>query len=427
MSDASIASQSPAANSGLGGAPGRALGSTQSLPAEQLQQLIDQVAGFNVYAIPDLTLRSDNGGNGITNFSLRETLHRFDVVLQPPSPPGVKATNTLGEVVGQVDLRWFMIPDDFFALPGRLPPPVQLDPTVSQRFSMQEMTFSFGNGSDGFKSFGTGRTFPMMVGNQPRVVVGAIANITEGFGKLRGHEGNFTICGDLSPDGFRGNILVRIVDFAGDLRAPELPLLQPQPDPDPQTTFLMWGAQKGKGPDQENYFSFGPDGQPRGMNIPTQLKLLQLDFAAPGCFEGKTFSIGEIIGREIGYGRGSIPGASQVGTPLSPFLFDGVARYSFFDASGKTVGAINTNVVEGRRFDMTLPGDPNAPALRFGFFGPIIGGTGCFAGVQGMFYGSSGSVFYPPPGDHVVTHFYMARVNDPNGTFRTAAASGGWL
>ena len=42
----------------------------------------------------------------------------------------------------------------------------------------------------------------------------------------------------------------------------------------------------------------------------------------------------------------------------------------------------------------------------------------CFRGVRGMFYGASGSVFNPPPGDHVLTHLYMACLDDPDGRFR---------
>jgi hypothetical protein len=116
-----------------------------------------------------------------------------------------------------------------------------------------------------------------------------------------------------------------------------------------------------------------------------------------------------------------------VGTPASPFLFEGVAQYTFFDSSGRPAGTILTNVIEGRRFDMPLPGVPGDVAWRFGFFGPIIYGAGCFDGVQGMFYGSSASVFFSPPEGQVVTHIYMARINDPEGQFRAAASSGGWF
>jgi hypothetical protein len=177
-----------------------------------------------------------------------------------------------------------------------------------------------------------------------------------------------------------------------------------------------------------NHFSLGPDAQVRGLDITTQLRILHLDFAVPGQFQGKDFSASrQIVGREIGFGRGSVPDATPVGTPLSPFLFEGVAYYSFFDDKGKTVGSILTNVLEGRRFDMPLPGVPGDLGWRFGFFGPIIYGSGCFEGAQGIFYGSSGSVFYSPPEGQLVTHFYMARINDPTGKFRVPASSGGWF
>ena len=397
---------------------------------EMIQRLIDQAAGFNLYVVPAVA-GAGAPANGVSSFALTQSVHRFDVTLQRPTSRTVQAGNVFGEEVGRVDIRWVMIPDKFVARPDREPQAIRLDPSISQRFAMQETTFSFGDGRDGFRSFGTGRTFPMMVGNESRIVVGGIANVTEGFGRFAGHEGNFTICGDLTPGGFKGDVLVRIQDNNNTLRTSgDLPPIQPQSDPDPQTTYLLWAAQKGKGPDQENSASFGPDGQLRGLNIPTQLKLVKMDFATPqGNFQARSFQVGEVVGREIGFGRGSIPGASPSGTPLNPFLFEGVARYSFFDHSGRTVGAITTNVLEGRRFDMRLPAAPTAPGLRFGFFGPILYGQGCFEGVEGMFYGSTGSVFNPPPGDHIITHFYMARLNDPHGKFRAAAAGGGegWL
>jgi hypothetical protein len=420
-------SSASSGNVAVPGVPASGPSPGTGLPAQVIQQLVDQSAGFNLYVVPDQTANSNS--NSDTGLVATEKLHRFDVVLQEPGPGIVQANNIYGEVIGGLNLRWSIIPDDFLALPDRQPPSTRLNPAVSQRFVMQEMTFRFGSGEDGFKSFGTGRTFPMMVGNQPRIVIGAIGNVTEGFGKFRGHEGNFTLCGDLLPNGFQGNLLVRFQDSQGDVRTQAaLPAIQSQAAPDPAATYLLWAAQKGE--EQrgiENHFSFGPDRQVRGMNITTQLKVLQFDFAAACNFEVKNFTVGQnIIGLEIGFGRGSIPNASPTGTALSPFLFEGVAQYSFFDRQGKTVGALLTNVLEGRRFDMALPGAPGAPATRFGFFGPIVYGTGCFAGVEGMFYGSSGSVFYPPPGDHVVTHFYMARINDPSGKFRAAAKTGGW-
>src|SRR6266403_331105 len=75
---------------------------------ETIQRLIDRVAGFNLFVRPaggDIA-----GGNGSTGFVLNETLHRFDVTMQAPTAQGIQAANILGEAVGKVDIRWYMIP-----------------------------------------------------------------------------------------------------------------------------------------------------------------------------------------------------------------------------------------------------------------------------------------------------------------------------
>ncbi|HEX6865560.1 MAG TPA: hypothetical protein VF414_22220, partial [Thermoanaerobaculia bacterium] len=336
--------------------------------AGRLQRLIDEAAGFNVMAVPEArpsgsALRAA-GRNGVIGWQVREALHRFDIVLDPPSAGGgIKAANSIGETAGWLDLRWLVIPRDFLARPDREPPATLLDPERSQRFTMQEATFRFGDGSDGFRSFGTGRTFPAWYGGRPRLVAAAVGNVTEGFGKFRGHEGNYTLCGEIDPErGFIGHGVVRILDSEGNLRtAADLPPVPARENPDPDATYLLFGAQKGPG--QENRFSFGADGQIRGANILTQLKLLRLGFAAGGSegFRANDLRIGEPIGLEEGFGRGAELGAGQEGSALKPFLFEGVAKYTFHDASGREIGAVVTNVLEGRRFDVRLPAAPDEP------------------------------------------------------------------
>lgn len=391
-----------------------------------LQSLVDRAAIFNVYTAPHTNtsgsqIRTNNGE--IIGFKSEQILHHFDIELDSiTTADGVKAKNALGEVAGGLSFRWRMIPPDFFARPDSEPPPLLVDVSRSQRFVMQKMTFRFGNGQDGFESFGTGRTFPMFVNGKPKLVVAAIGSLTKGFGKFHGYEGNFTLCGNLDAgQGFSGHLLVRILDHDGRLRATGenfAPATGSITDPD--STYLMWTAQKGTGKDQENYPSFDLRGEVQGLNIPMNLKRGSVSFTTQGeaGFRYRQLEVGEVIGREEGFGKGSIPGADPAGNLLSPFLFEGVAVYSFHDANGQPVGALKSNVLEGRRFDFNLPEAPGKTAWRFGFFGPIIEGFGCFRGVTGIFYGASASVFNPPPGDHIITHIYMARLFDRQGRFR---------
>jgi hypothetical protein len=395
-----------------------------------LQRLIDQTCCFNVFAVPSssgqagASCRASGAGSNITGVIATEVLHRYEMGLNiSSSRSGVYAANAVGEVAGRLELHWVIIPHEYRARPDREPPQVKLDPSSSQRLVLKEMTMIFGDGCDGFRSFGTGRTFPVISGGRPKIVVSAVGDITEGFGNFRGHDGNYTLCGELLPDkGFLGHIVVRIADPQGTLRSPmAYAPVEPVADPDPEGAYLLWTAQKGAGSDQENTASLDANGQLRGLNIPTQLKRCTLDFTTgPGGFRSMEYQAGEVIGREVGFGRGSYADAPPTGTPLSPYLFEGVAKYSFFNPGGSIAGAITTNVVEGRRFDLLLSQAPGEVAWRFGFFGPIVLGAGCFQGVQGMFYGVSTSVFKPPPGRHVITHLYAARLIDPEGRYRAA-------
>jgi hypothetical protein len=396
---------------------------------DTIQRLVDQVSVFHLFVVPSsgssAAIFSRNAG-GCVGFKACESVQRFEIELQ--IGPGVSACNVVGESLGRLDLRWMVIPDQFLARPHCEPPPTMFNPLLSQRFALQETVFTFKNGH-GFRSFGAGRTFPMTNAGQPALVAAAVGNMVDGFGDFRGLQGNFTMCGELTVDrGFVGHVVVRVLDPEGNLRTSNaLSPIERGQEADPDVTFLGWEAQKGTDADQENAFSFGSNGQVRGMNIPTQLKqgFVQSALNGRGEIRAEPLNPGAVIGREIGFGRGSIPGAPDAGTPLSPYQFEGVARYTFWDAGGQTVGSITTNVLEGRRFDMQLAGAPEEPAWRFGFFGPIVCGTGCFENASGIFYGASGSVFTPPPGDHVITHLYMARLNDADGRFRSICGGKG--
>src|ERR1051326_4680824 len=378
---------------------------------EEVQRLVDRAAWINMYAIPDAA-RS----GGASGFECTATLHRFGIeTLLPDSDSCIKATDTVGQTVGVLALRCSVIPFNFAAVPGASLPATALDRSRSQRFVIQEGTFRFGNGHDGFRSFGTGRTFPKDVGGQPQLVAAAIGNITEGFGRFAGLEGNYIVAGQVRDDGaIVGDILARMVDPAAVLRARDpIPPIQRTADPEPGITYFTVRSQK-SGPDMLTTYSFGQDGQPRGVNVPQQLRYARINFTAQGS-EGfqSEIEIGDVIGDEIGFVYTS-PGGS--GTADAPITFQGVGYYRLTDPEGRMVGAFTAQFLEGRNFAMSLAGAPGQQAFRFGFFGPLLSGTGCFDGVEGMLLGSTGVGISP----HVLSNLYILRLQDPDGRFRAA-------
>jgi hypothetical protein len=388
-----------------------------------LQQQIDRAATFHLLVSPRggrvSCLRQNGRAVGLEG---TQATYRLGLTLDMPSRIGVTGANVVGEQVGELGLRWLVVDRDFVAAPGRDPAPIPLDREQSQRFVMSEGTLRFGSG-DAFRSFGTGRTYPMSDDRgRPVLAVAAIGELLEGAGAFRNRSGNYTLIGELTAEGaFTGHVMVRVLDFEETLRDDAIPPAVPAGPPEEGVTYLTWIAQKGT--DQENYFSISPSGQPRGLNIPVHLKRVWTDFSADASFRGTRLATGEIIGLEIGFGREARPRAPGMGTPQTPFQFEGVSRYSFYGPDGRTVGTITANVLEGRSIGVRLPGAPDQPALRFGYFGPIVCGTGCFSDLRGVLYGTAGSVFAPPPAPHVISNLYVARLFDSAGRWKSARPS----
>src|SRR5712671_1393641 len=408
------------------------MGTPGAYTHDEIQRLVDEAASFNLFVTPDDRIRGAAirgfGKGDVIGFECSEDVHRFAIELDLPDvQTGIKAANRVSAAVGRVEFRWLIAPYEYVARPDRDPPAAALDCSRSQRFTLQKAVFTFGDGSYGFRSFGAGRTFPMMVQGKPHLAAAAVGVFTGTFGKLKECEGNFTLCGRLLPQGgFLGHVMVRILDPSGALRTlSDFPPADAGLDPERETTYLTWIAQKGKTPDQENSVSLSPDGAVRGLNIPVALKRVQVDFMSSGA-QGITalnLTTGEVIGREIGFGREASQRTKKNGTALTPFQFEGVSRYTFFDTEGRSVGGFTSNVLEGRSIQVKLPRAPEEPALRFGYFGPMIQGFGCFRGAKGFLYGAAGSVFAPPPSDHVISNMYVARISDPEGRFRTPTVS----
>lgn len=391
------------------------------LTYDQLQQLVDRSAHYDLFTLRGAAERLGAGGGSgaCTGLRLEQPLHAFDIEMGDSRRGlGLVAANALRGRLGTLQLDLRILPWSFRASPRREPPPTPFDRSQSQRFCLQAARLDFGGG-DGLEAFGTGRTFPIVLAGRPQLVAAGVANLVAGHGRFAGAEGNFTFCGELDAGGLLGHLMLRLVDPGGRFRREPLrpPRDERLADPAPDVTFLTYLAQKGSRTRAANAFSVDPGGRPRGVNIPVDLKEVHL--------RGAALEIGGEVGREIGFGRETKPRAAGSGSGEDPFQFEGVSAYEFYGEDDQALARFSANFLEGRTFSTALEGAPGIPALRFSYYGAITAGSGQLAGLAGHLYGAAGSVFLPPPADHVITNLYVARVGDPGGRFRRSPAAAG--
>lgn len=390
-----------------------------SIPERTPQQvaetgrLLNEAAIFTIFntanpALPNTPVPSPTDPTKLIGMDVNEDLHRFDINVPSPGLNGFHATNRVGELVANIHIQWRVIPDDYVAFPNVQPPPTVLDPTRSQRFCMLggQMTFKDPEGSY-LHAFGTGRTFPVMVGNQPQLRIGAVVDILEGFGRLKGVAGTIVVNGYITPPySLDLSIVIRLLDPGGRFRPhSSIPALKPIANPDPSTVFILL---KGE-PDPDNPITFNPapDGTFQGVNLKEVLRLIYVDFdVARGMVT--RYRLGPVVGR-----------LSAV-THVNPF--DGLnpspitttnGVLEFFDGAGNTFGTLQANIVEGRAFPAAVPG-AISPFVRVGGFGPFISGSGQFDGVIGMMTVNSALSLDPPN----VSMLYLLRISDPDRRFR---------
>jgi hypothetical protein len=389
----------------------------QMYPFDMVQELLEQTAYFNLYSTPDGDRGNSpilSGSGGVTGIRVSGRLHAFNAEMSPPSrAEGIKTSNTLGKQAGRLTMRWLLIPEDYWAEPGKEPPPTELNREVSQRFVMLDPELRLDE-RDGFRGFGTGRTFPLQSSGQSYLHFTGVGVILEGFGKFAGHQGLFVISGHVSAKhGFYVNVVVRVTDADGNLRTDTpLPTTTRGLSPDRDTTYLFFFAQKDAR--YPTTYRLGSDGQVEGLNVREKLRLARLAFTADRDLRSYAK-----LGQGIGENSLTVvfnpfnPGAP--GTPTSPIVFTSPNQlYTFVDETGETVGSIQGDIVEAREFNTQLPGAPGLPAFLFAGFGPIHSGTGAFSGAQGfLYFNSAGTI-----GPHVVSDLYVLQLVDPQGKFR---------
>ena len=305
------------------------------------------------------------------------------------------------------------MPDDFFADPGSEPPATVLDPSRSQRFVMLNGICKFGNGTDGFRGFGTGRTFPVTINGKHQLWVAAIGTIIEGFGKFRDYNsGTYNYCGSLSVEhGFVGSLMIRVMDPNGRLQISDgLSTIEHQPDPEAGITYIVLRGEAA--PTDQVTPRIGPDGQPLGLIVEQGVRLLWLDCKDKGRGGLQSVTrVGQIVGQL--FAKISFDPTAPGGTLLNPIPFTTWDEFTFFDRNGQTVGGFVADLIEGRVFNISVGGEK---AIRFGGIGSLLDGTGTFSGIEGLMTDNSVVIFTP----HVSASVYILRISDPDGRFSSA-------
>jgi hypothetical protein len=384
-----------------------------------LQRGVDAAANFHLYSRPDGAAEHAYPFPACA-IDVAQPIFPFAIEQQIPEPgAAMRAVNRVGRRCGTLSFRCIPVSWSDRLLPDQEPRAIPLDPESSQRVAIRDFTIRFDAGHSLFL-FGAGRLFPTVEGNKTKLLIAAVCDIRDGCGSFTGLKGNITFCGELQQEGFRGHVMVRLPD-PGSVLLTEEPVgsFETGEEIDEDAAYLTWIGQKMPGPEFANFASVTSDGSLRGLNIPVALRHIATGFSlASGKVLVQRIAVGNVLGKEIGFGRESVPRTSISGTPVTPFQFEGVSLYRMFDDRRDETGSFVSNVIEGRSFSFSYARAPLEPGLRFGFFGPSITGTGCFSGVSAMLYGCSGSVFNLPPGIHVISNWYVLRISDPDRRFR---------
>jgi hypothetical protein len=320
------------------------------------------------------------------------------------------ATNAVGQSIATVNIRWTPIPWDYPANPYTNPPQTILNPLVSQRFEMLNGEFRFDDSHNtGVHGFGSGRTFP----NFPRGLsldIGAVIDVLQGYGSFRGHQGMMVVNGRITPPNELDlNIMMRILDPAGELSTEgPLPPFEPQPFPDPTSTFLMLLAEPD--PERPSTLRLDAGGRVQGIELCERLRTIDLDAAV---VPRQGIKSQTRVGRVVGRARSTLHfPVSESTVPIPAQTSRG--EFELFDeARGLCFGSLRADLVEGRGLPTAVPEAP-MPIYRVGGFGPILEGTGEFAGAGGMLSMNAVLSLYPR------THsaLYIFRFLDPQGRYR---------
>jgi hypothetical protein len=350
-------------------------------------------------------------------FEVETEARRFEITtLEAPIGGRLLGVNRAGGPAAGVRFRWRVVPEDYVGTPGLIADlhPLPLQPEISQRVEVFDWELRFQGGASGYRAYGTGRTLPGAGTAGPGVGIAFVLDVLEGLGQLSGLAGTAVASGTVGPDaGLALMVMSRIADPAGGLIA-NAPVLPPPPGSpaEPGATYLTFLGQV----DPENPVTLRVSLTEGflGSNVFELLRVAELDFTTAG---------GQLRSRAD---RRSLAGTVSARLSFDPLTLCPIAPiqtrqgiFTFHDQAGRSLGTLASDMTEGRSFRTSLEG-MLLPVFRFGGFGPILGGTGEFAGARGIM--TMNSVISVQP--RTLSNLYVLRLDDPDGRYRALTGGG---
>jgi hypothetical protein len=386
--------------------------------SQEVLAVLKKAAYFSIFSVPDPEALSQGVplipfGNLLYKITITESPRRHEIAVAAPSPEYGFRTRMLGSAqhIANQHLTLAVMPNNFQAGLGRLPPPTLLLPFLSQRFYMYDGVFDFLDPeSSGFRAHAAGRFFPASAQGTTYLRIGVIVEILIYLGRLQGLVGNLVVNGYTTPPQlFANNFIIRFVDPAGKLKAaaPPAPIVQPSVNPEPNASFIPLMAELAPGSRLE--ITPAGEGTKKRVRVVERLRLVDTAFDIEPALRSWTVER-EVVGEHTM----TLVFDPDDPNPVIP-LYSADSEFRFFAAGGVPIGSVKADLFEGRAFRTTLP-ELAQPFFRITGFGPFVSGTGQFAQLEGMV--SVNGALSLAPG--ALSAMYMLRLIDPLGRFRSA-------
>jgi hypothetical protein len=379
--------------------------------SEQVLRILKKAAYFSIFSVPD----PEQLSRGIPllpflpaalyGIEITESPRRHQISAGPPSPTCGFRTSMVGSAqrIARQHLVLNVMPNNYQAGKGRIPPPTLLLPFLSQRFYMSEGVFDFLDPEQsGFRAHASGRFFPATSSGDVYLRIGVVVEILQYLGRLQGLVGNLVVNGYTTPPQiFANNFIIRFVDTAGKLIADTAipPVSSPVQNPEPNAAFIPVMAELQ--PESQLIIEPMRDGKKK-IHLFQQLRLADNSFDVEPVLRSRTIER-EIIGDQ----RTTLIFDPDDPNEVIP-LYSINSEFRFIADNNQLIGSLKANLFEGRAFRTALP-ELAQPFFRITGFGPFIEGTGQFKDMVGMV--SVNGALSLSPG--AFSAMYMLRMADP--------------